>query len=99
MPIYEFSCPKCGPFEERRIFAQAGDPARCPFCNSTARRVYTVPNLVATSGPVAAARLRDEKSAHEPEVIHRDGASKDEPTRPVMGESHVRPWQAMGCLH
>lgn len=36
MPTYAFRCADCGTtFEERRGFAQSGDPAVCPECGGT----------------------------------------------------------------
>ena len=39
MPIYEFVCPKCGTeFEVMRPVSQSDEPARCPKCQTEARR-------------------------------------------------------------
>jgi putative FmdB family regulatory protein len=48
VPIYEFLCGECGSFEERRSFEEAGNPAVCPGCGTTAQRVYSMPNLRTT---------------------------------------------------
>ena len=71
MPIYEFLCEDCGPFEERRPFEEAGNPAVCPGCESAARRVYSMPNLKAMPAALSNAMNRAEKSAHEPEIVRR----------------------------
>lgn len=35
MPTYQFRCPDCSElFEEKRGFAQSGEPAVCPACRS-----------------------------------------------------------------
>lgn len=35
MPTYQFRCPVCAEvFDEKRGFARADDPARCPSCGS-----------------------------------------------------------------
>ncbi|MER3404810.1 MAG: hypothetical protein C4289_06300, partial [Chloroflexota bacterium] len=49
MPLYEFVCENCGPFEERRPYSAASSPAWCPRCQSPARRSYTPPHLYRTA--------------------------------------------------
>lgn len=71
MPIYQFLCEECGPFEEHRPFKEAGNPAICPECEGTARRVYHMPNLKPMPTTLSNAMHRAEKSAHEPEVARR----------------------------
>ncbi len=71
MPIYEFLCRECGPFEQRRSFVEAGDPMRCPSCGGEARRVYSVPTTKSMSAALSSAMNRVEKSTHEPEVVRR----------------------------
>ncbi len=72
MPIYEFLCEECGPFEERRSFEGAGNPAICRECGTTARRVYSIPNFKAMPATLSNAMNRAEKSAHEPEALRRE---------------------------
>ncbi len=71
MPIYEFLCRECGPFEQRRSFAEAGDPLTCPSCDGEARRVYSMPATKNSPAALSNAMNRVEKSAHEPEVVRR----------------------------
>ncbi len=71
MPIYEFLCEDCGPFEERRSFEEAGNPAVCPECGTAARRVYSVSRLKTILPALSNAMNRAEKSAHEPEVVRQ----------------------------
>lgn len=59
MPVYEYRCPACGPFDVRRGFEQAVQPAPCPTCSSPARRVYTAPATRSRSGPFAGASAAD----------------------------------------
>ena len=42
MPLYEFRCPSCGPFDLRRDMQEAGQAADCPSCGQPAQRRYTV---------------------------------------------------------
>jgi len=69
MPVYVFSCRDCGPFELSRPMAQAGKAAHCPACHREARRVFTPPGLARLVKPLRTALDREEKSAHEPEVV------------------------------
>lgn len=68
MPVYEFRCEDCGPFEQRRSFVEAGDPMTCPSCGEGARRVYSMPATKNVPAALSDAMHRVEKSAHEPEV-------------------------------
>ncbi len=90
VPVYDFVCEHCGPFEQRRSLAEAGDPMACPSCGKEARRVYSMPNTRRMPVGLSKAMDRSEKSAYEPEVVRR----------PVGGttsgkkhqHSHGRPW-------
>ncbi|SDY59498.1 putative regulatory protein, FmdB family [Modestobacter sp. DSM 44400] len=42
MPVYEFRCPACGPFDLRLDMGNATDVANCPSCAHSARRHYGV---------------------------------------------------------
>jgi putative FmdB family regulatory protein len=69
MPVYVFTCPACGRFEESRPMARAGDRASCPTCRGQARRVFTPPNLPLLAAGVRRALSAEETSAHEPRVV------------------------------
>ena len=69
MPQYDFTCESCGPFAVRRPMAEAADPAACPDCARSGRRLYTPPGLTRTPAGVASALGIEEKSAHEPYVV------------------------------
>lgn len=71
MPIYQFYCENCGPFEQRRSFQEAGQPLECLKCGDPATRVFTPPSLYKTSAATRIAHARNEKSAHEPRVERR----------------------------
>jgi putative FmdB family regulatory protein len=52
MPKYDFACPECGArFEQERPMAEAAEPAICPVCESTSRRVFTMPKLLFKADP------------------------------------------------
>jgi len=43
MPIYEFSCTKCGSvFEVKRSFSESSAPADCPGCGGKAEKLFSV---------------------------------------------------------
>ncbi len=90
MPVYDFVCEDCGPFEQQRSFAEAGDPMTCPSCGGEARRVYSMPNTNRVSTALSGAMNRAEKSAHEPEVARRPVESKGPGKK--HHHNHGRPW-------
>ena len=67
MPIYEYSCLRCGPFTALRPLAQFDLPTPCPSCGVSAERAL----LTAPSLGFGAARRR------------AAGLSSDEATAPV----------------
>ena len=73
MPIYDFLCEGCGPFEERRPLNEPADSAACPECGGHARRLYSMPNVRTLPAALSSAMHRSEKSAYEPEVARRPG--------------------------
>lgn len=91
MPIYDFACEDCGPFEQRRSFAESGAPAACPSCAREARRVYSMPNTRRMPTALSGAMDRAEKSVHEPEVVQRPAAGGASSGKKHQ-HSHGRPW-------
>ena len=79
MPLYEFRCQSCGPFDLCRQMQDASDVATCPSCARTARRVYSAPAFRLGNGP-----LRDAKKADRRRL---DQARSGEPviTGPPIG--------------
>jgi putative FmdB family regulatory protein len=69
MPLYAYACAGCGQFDLRRAVADAGAPAVCPGCGAIARRVFTPPGVARLVKPLRSALDREEKSAHEPDVV------------------------------
>jgi len=70
MPVYDHLCAACGPFEARRTMSESQAPALCPQCRSLAPRVMSAPRLNLMSSTNRWAETRNEKSAHEPDVVH-----------------------------
>ena len=85
MPLYEFRCPQCGPFDVRRDMQDAADAALCPICDQPARRVYSVSGFRSWNGP-----LRDATKVDRARV---DRARSGEPviTGPPSGRRLSRP--------
>ena len=57
MPLYEYRCQQCGPFDHRRSAEDASRPLPCPRCSTPANRVYTPlasPTRIRTSTAVNA---------------------------------------------
>jgi len=69
MAIYAFTCEACGSFELSRPMAEAGTPANCPNCGTTARRVFTPPGLSLLAAPMRRVLTEEDRSAHEPDVV------------------------------
>lgn len=87
MPVYEFLCDRCGPFEIRRPLQEASSPLECPSCRATARRIYSAPAI----GRLASALKRRIDRSAEPRL---GGAP---PAGVSPAHSHAggdRPWQA-----
>jgi putative FmdB family regulatory protein len=85
VPLYEYRCDQCGPFDRRRGIDEANVAPPCPQCSEPARRVYTPPRIRARSGPLtgrsAADRARiDRALSGEPTVTSRPGG-RPLPTR------------------
>lgn len=56
MPLYDYTCARCGGFADSHPIAAYADPQPCPGCGALAERALTVPSLGAgTSAPAEAA--------------------------------------------
>lgn len=74
MPIYAYTCERCGAFERWRPVSEATEAAACPGCGERARRLFTPPGLALLPRPLRGALDREEQSAHEPAVTaHKEG--------------------------
>ena len=45
MPVYEFRCEACGPFDAHHAMAQVPRSQDCPACGADARRVFSAVGL------------------------------------------------------
>jgi putative FmdB family regulatory protein len=73
VPLYEFRCPDCGPFDLRSPMQDAATTAPCPSCDRPAGRRYSVgvgrPPAGALRGAGRADRARvDRARSGEPVV-------------------------------
>ena len=73
MPTYDYLCPACGPFEARRPMSESKALVACAQCHAPAPRVMSAPRLNLMSSTNRYAETRNEKSAHEPDVVHTLG--------------------------
>ncbi|MEU5841956.1 zinc ribbon domain-containing protein [Rhodococcus sp. NPDC047139] len=69
MPLYEFRCAECGPFDLSVPMSEVSASTRCPQCGGHARRLLTPPRL--GRGGSTAMRLHDAtaRTASEPDVV------------------------------
>ena len=71
MPVYDYNCAKCGPFESSRPMKESSEPAACPQCAALTARVLVAPSLNLMQASTRKAEIRNEKSANAPEVVSR----------------------------
>lgn len=89
MPLYDFRCATCGPFEERRPLAESSDAATCGACGAEAARVYRSPAIGGQRSAAGLADAVDDRSRHDPaRVVGVPGSGGH-------GHDHgpSRPWQ------
>ncbi|MDX5300313.1 MAG: zinc ribbon domain-containing protein [Gammaproteobacteria bacterium] len=70
MPVYDFVCPDCGPFEALLPSAERDQPQHCPQCAAPLQRRITAPRLQILSRAQRQAHETNERSAHAPRVHH-----------------------------
>ncbi len=96
MPLYEFRCETCGPFEQWRALSETGIPMICPTCEAVTKRVYSAIGLITTP---YALRYRIEQGA-EPKVVTRPQSEESAHKHQAHGHKshqhshahHGRPW-------
>lgn len=71
MPLYDFTCPQCGPFRAWAQMADAGDDVLCPACRGAAARAVSAPHIGAMTSQLRRAIGRSERSADAPSVVKR----------------------------
>ncbi len=83
MPLYEFRCDRCGPFDLMRPLAESEAPATCPTCQESAKRIFSPPMLLSGS-------LRLKRENPEPTLVKRPEREPDRPK--ARSHSGSRPW-------
>ncbi|ESA38426.1 regulatory family [Leptolyngbya sp. Heron Island J] len=84
MPLYDYKCADCGPFDVWRKMAEVTTPLSCPSCGVIATRVFTAPNISLSTGSLS--RM---SSSLEPRLVKRQG----EPATPIaQSPTGGRPW-------
>lgn len=74
MPIYEYDCETCGPFEALRPMSSFSEPCECPECNQPAPRVMlSAPNISIVSSSIRRANETNERSANSPKKLSSHG--------------------------
>lgn len=71
MPLYDYRCPDCGEFRAWGAMSEAAAPVACPDCRRLAPRAVVAPSLALMNPRNRIAHQRNEKSAHEPQVVSR----------------------------
>ncbi|EKF17379.1 FmdB family zinc ribbon protein [Nitratireductor pacificus] len=72
MPLYNYVCDDCGPFDEWVSMAEATNACACPGCRAPSGRDIAAPHLSLMNGTLRKAHARSEKSGSEPRVVKRE---------------------------
>ena len=74
MPVYEYACAECGPFEAMRRISHCTEPNDCPDCGATSPRVMlTAPNISFVSQSTRISHQTNERSADSPKRTSTHG--------------------------
>ncbi|MGN8160582.1 FmdB family zinc ribbon protein [Salinisphaera sp. RV14] len=101
MPLYEYRCPKCGPFTASRRMAERNAPADCPDCSTSATRMISAPRLALLDAARRHAHATNERSSHSPRVeknhVHSSNCGCGKPSQAanpggVRTRTGHRPW-------
>src|SRR6476619_7642990 len=96
MPVYDYHCATCGPFESNRPMKESSDPAACPQCNALTARVLVAPSLNLMQASTRKAEICNEKSANAPEVVTRitpDASHRAHDAHDHRRHKPTRPWR------
>ena len=70
MPVYDYLCPRCGPFTRMRPMADCDLPHECPRCACEAPRAFlTAPYCATLSAERRLAHATNERSASAPRLL------------------------------
>src|SRR5271154_3885945 len=74
MPLYPYTCKRCGDFQTWRSMSACDRPAACPRCGMLSRRAVAAPIILGMDPNMRKAHMRNEKSAHEPRVVRKESS-------------------------
>jgi putative FmdB family regulatory protein len=96
MPIYEYECERDGAFELERPMSQSSEPAACPACAESSRRILSLPRLTSLPRASLVAHATNERSRHEPKVVRRSDSpgsvARAPAARPALRGGGGYPW-------
>ncbi|HEV7422686.1 MAG TPA: zinc ribbon domain-containing protein [Mycobacterium sp.] len=90
MPTYGYACEPCGGFNLVRPMTEAGDPAICPSCGQSARRVFGIPALRSLNPSIRQAMDASARSADDPTVVTGVPGRSRRATRMTTDPRHAR---------
>ena len=73
MPMYQYHCESCGPFDLMIPMAKAREPASCPSCAALSRRDIAAPYLGTRSRNTIVVGDRNERARNEPRHSNEHG--------------------------
>ncbi len=71
MPLYNYLCSDCGPFDAWRAMAEAEHDCACPSCLKPGRRLVSTPHINLMNASLRRALARSEQSSSEPRVVKK----------------------------
>ena len=85
MPLYDYKCDGCGPFELCHRMSETGSPKTFPDCDGESSLIFTAPYISLGSGS-----LMKKVGLSEPRIVKRQG----EPAKPQnqSAKKGSRPW-------
>jgi len=89
VPTYGYHCAGCGGFDLVRPMSQAGEPAQCPGCGESGRRVFGAPLLRSVDPALTRALDASARTAESPGVVDRVPSSRHR-TRYTSDPRHLR---------
>jgi putative FmdB family regulatory protein len=91
MPLYEYECRDHGVFEQTRSIAESTADAPCPDCRRESPRIVSMPALGRLERSQVRAIDVNERSRHEPRVVHKAPTAPSE-RRPLQSAGGGYPW-------
>lgn len=67
MPIYDYHCSSCGPFDALRPMVERDSPAACPACAQASARAWVLGSRLSEMAPERLFAMEtNERASHEP---------------------------------